>query len=280
MLGTFVSINGELRQKVEGVVPIDDVNFAYGYGVYETLKSRSGVVYFPDMHVTRLLHSARIIGMSHEWTETGLLVALENLVRSNGVADCNIKMLLIGRSGSGADLYIMCLNPLFPKRTDYRDGADAILFDGERLYPQAKSLNMLVSSIAFRKAQSASAYDALLVDRSGHLTEGTRTNLFYTDGITVFTPPAESVLEGVTKLTIQKCLEEQGIAVTERALHRNELKDSHIVAGLWLSSTSTKIMPIGKIDNIHIPISPNIPGYIKTYDAWLDRYKATRPVWV
>ena len=50
MIGDYYTFNGDLRPAAEAVVPIDDIAFAYGYGVYETLKLRKGVVFFPDRH--------------------------------------------------------------------------------------------------------------------------------------------------------------------------------------------------------------------------------------
>ena len=306
MIGTVFSRNGELLPLEAGVIPVDDVNFAYGYGVYETLKVRAGILYFPELHVERLLHSATIIGLDHGFAASAIQGWLEDLVRANGAKDANLKVLLIGRNAPGADLYLMQLNPLFPKRHDYRDGAKAVLFAGERQYPQAKSLNMLISTMAFREAREHDAYDAILVNRQGHLTEGTRTNLFYTDGEKFYTPPAEEVLAGVTRLTVMQCIREAGWKVEERPLTLDELKagsldavvspdaagDRAVCQGLFLTSTSTKIMPIthfvasarGPADLVlpsgTLGIPECVPALMKAYDHWLENYRASQPVLV
>jgi branched-subunit amino acid aminotransferase/4-amino-4-deoxychorismate lyase len=313
MTGTLFSRNGELLPLGQGSVALDDVNFAYGYGVYETLKVRGGVLFFPERHVERLLHSAAIIGLEHGFAAGQVLAWLADLVRANRTRDANLKVMMIGRSGPGADLYLMELNPLFPKRHDYRHGARAVLFAGERQYPQAKSLNMLVSTMAYRLAQGHGAYDAILVNRHGHLTEGTRTNLFYTDGEQFFTPPSSEVLAGVTRQTVMDCIRGQGWAASERPLTMAELAEKP-PAGLFLTSTSTKIMPIGSClgaglagtdDRGHwlpwlppgkdaaaeaapgggglaaaLAIHPRVTGLMKAYDVWLDRYQASQPVLV
>jgi branched-subunit amino acid aminotransferase/4-amino-4-deoxychorismate lyase len=53
----------ELLPTSAGVVAIDDPWFSGGYGVYETLKCREGLLFFPDFHQERLLDSARLIGL-------------------------------------------------------------------------------------------------------------------------------------------------------------------------------------------------------------------------
>jgi branched-subunit amino acid aminotransferase/4-amino-4-deoxychorismate lyase len=293
MIGKVFWKNGALLPVAEGTVPVDDVNFAYGYGVYETLKLRGGILYFPEWHAERLFHSARVIGLEHGFTPDAVLRGLEDLVRANHIKDVNLKVLLLGHSGPGADLYLMLLAPLFPKRRDYREGAQALLFAGERQYPEAKSLNMLVSTIAFRLAMEKGAYDAILVNRDGHLTEGTRTNLFYTDGAEFYTPPAREILAGVTRRTVIAGIDKQGWKLTERPLGLAELQAGRFIldcgrekplAGLFLTSTSTKIMPLSRVaasgtgagDDVALDIPPVVRELMKAYEAWLERYRATQ----
>ena len=153
--------------------------FAYGFGVYETLKVRHGVLYFPEMHEERLWHSAEVIGLEHPFRSGDFRQFLDALVEANTVGDANLKALLLGgSSASEARLAIVALNPLFPDRKKYKQGGTVISWRGERVYPQAKTLNMLVSYLAYREAQSQDAYDAILVNRDNQFTEGTRTNLF------------------------------------------------------------------------------------------------------
>lgn len=270
MTGEYFSVNGELRPVAEAVLRLDDVWVVYGYGVYETLKVRNGVLYFPERHAERLLHSARIVELDHPWDEAFVLRALQELVRANRTIDANIKVLLYGGSTrEDARLYVLQLAPLFPDRKLYRNGASAILFEGERWKPQAKSLNMLMSAQAYRLAMQAGAYDALLVNRHGQITEGTRTNFWYTDGRRIFTPPADQVLEGVTQMTVLECLKELGMEVVRRPISRDELTSW---SGYFLTSTSSKVMPLGRIDQLTFKIPELVRRIMKAYDEWLTRW--------
>lgn len=266
MIGTFASVNAVLIPTGEATVPIDDVDFAYGYGVYETLKVRKGVLFHPDRHEERLFFSATAIGVEHPWRPGQVVDAVVDLVRANALPECNIKVLLIGPR-----LYIMALPPLYPKRSDLKAGGRAITFEGERFYPQAKSLSMLVSTIAFRRAKDAGAYDALLVNRHGEVTEGTRTNLFVTDGREVYTPPAYQVLAGVTKLTVSEVIRESGIPLVEKTIPQSGLSDW---MGLFLTSTSTKVMPLSRVDDAEYEVPPVVAEIRRAYDSYLQEYAA------
>ncbi len=274
MTGPYASLNGELLPVEAAKVAVDDVDVVYGYGVYETLKVRNRVLYFPELHEERLLRSAEIVGIPHPFPRGRIRDWIESLVRANRPENANVKVLLFGgESPASARLYAMTLNPLFPDRRDLRHGATAVVFEGERLYPEAKTLNMLMSSIAFRKAKAAGAYDAVLKDRYGNLTEGTRTNLFFTDGERIFTPPKDTVLAGVTKITVERVVGEAGIPMEERVLPEADLGRW---AGIFLTSTSTKIMPLRMVGETEFAIPDIVPRIAKLYDRFLDSWAAER----
>ena len=276
MVGNWFSHNGVLKEIAEARVSLGDINYAYGYGVYETLKLRAGRIFFITHHVARLMHSAEILGILHPFDVDAVVSWLKALVAENTIADANVKMMLIGnsasRSGEGANLYIMLLNPLFPPRALYRDGAHTVLVEGERAYPEAKSLNMLPSAIAYREARRAGAYDALMVNRAGCVTEGTRSNLFVTDGELIYTPPANETLAGVTKTTVIECITEMGLRVEERALPRTHM---HRWKGLFLTSTSSKVMPVSTAGEYSYQIPPIIRTIVARYNSYLKDYLQT-----
>ena len=272
MIGHYFVHNGTLKDIAEAHVSLGDINYAYGYGVYESLKVRKGHIFFCQQHVARLWHSAQIIGIAHGFDREGVAQWLQQLVAKNQIEDANIKMMLIGGSagnGEGANLYAILLNPLFPPRNLYRQGAATITWRGERLYPQAKSLNMLGSTLAYRRARAAGAYDALMVNQQGEVTEGTRANFFATDGKVIFTPPAAETLAGVTKSTVMQTIAELGIAIKECALPLAEL---HNWQGLFLTSTSSKVMPIGAVDERRFAIPEIVRTVMQNYEAYLKEY--------
>ena len=270
MTGPWFSLNGILKPIAEATVPLDDLAFAYGFGVYETLKVRHGLLYFPQMHEERLWHSAKTIGLEHPFKAGDFRRFLDALVEANGTGDANLKALLIGGpTAADSRFTILQLAPLFPDRKGYTHGGTAITWEGERIFPQAKSLNMLVSYLAYREARNRGAYDALLINRHGQVTEGTRTNFFVTDGTALACAPAYQVLEGVTQLTVRQVIRDLGIPLEERPV---PLSDLGLWQGAFLTSTSTKILPLRQINNTAVPLSPLVDHLRRAYDDWLDAY--------
>jgi len=270
MIGSHFSKNMQVTDTTRAFVPIDDINFSYGFGVYETLKLRDGVLFFPEDHAERLLRSAQIIGLPHTLQTERIVQGLDELVASNNISDANIKMLMVG-SNQSSDVYMFLLNPLFPDRKSFRDGVKVITYEGQRALPEAKSLNMLISTMAYRRAQENSAYDALLVN--GVITEGTRTNVFLTDGEKLFTPPKGTVLDGVTRKYVIQVAAENSIEVEQIPIPSEEVSR---YVGCFLTSTSSKVMPINEIDGRKIEIPAIIREIQRLYNDFLTRYADER----
>lgn len=267
----FFSQNGELLPVVEAVVPLSNIEYAYGFGVYESIRVSNGTVYFLDDHTGRLMESARIIGLAHPFTSGGVSRAIAELLEKNGATSCNIKILLIGGKTAGeAQLNILCLNPLFPDKKIYRDGASVVTYEYERSFPHAKTLNMLESYLAYRKAKEAGAYDALLIDRQGRILEGTRTNFFCIKGKTLFSPSEENILLGVTRKSVLKVAADNGFEVVQKDIRPSDL---HEYDGAFLTSTSAKILPIRSVDVLTFAGQPQaLKELMEAFDTFIAGY--------
>jgi branched-chain amino acid aminotransferase len=269
----YFSHNGKLLPAKEAVVPLSNIEYSYGFGVYETIRVAGGVTYFLDEHSKRLMESARIIGLTHSFDAAYVHDAVQALVKETDVPAYNLKVLLIGGTAADtADLYITCLNPRFPDRKLYRTGVTLISENCERLFPQAKSLNMFTSYMAYRRAQQQGAYDALLINQAGCITEGTRTNFFGLRGRTLVSPPAKDCLHGVTRHNVMAVARSHGFTIEETAMKLDEVGHYDSV---FVTSTPSKIMPIHSIDEQvwQTPVSPALRELMQAYDQFIDDYR-------
>lgn len=262
----YYSRNGEILPSEEAVISLFSIEFTYGFGVYETIRVTKNRVQYRDQHVDRLLNSASIIGLDHQFSTQDIRRFIDALAERIEEPSFNIKMLLIGgKQSDDANLYILPMNPRYPDRKLYKQGADAITVNYERYLPNAKTLNMLPSYLAYRKAKHAGAYDAVLVNANGEMLEGTMTNLFGMKDKTLHTAPGTLVLEGVTRTNIIECAKKNDYTVEEVAINQSEIAKYD---SFFLSSTSTKIMPLCKIDDHIIPISDELRQLMKLFTAF------------
>ncbi len=269
----YFSHNGKTLPSDQAVVSLSSIEYGYGYGVYETIRVRKGVAYFLDEHIERLLNSALVIELNHLFTVDQVKESSLELLKANQVETCNIKLLLIGgRNPEDASLEILCLNPLFPDRKHYSEGVKAITYNYERPFPQAKTLNMLSSYLAFRQAREAGAYDALLINHLGCITEGTRTNFFGIVNREIISPQVEQILPGITRAKVIEVARKQGFKIKEQNIKLNELS---MFDNLFLTSTSSNILPLQMVDKFRTgQISSPLKELIKAFNGFLNDYSS------
>lgn len=265
----YFSKNGKLLPVEEATISLSNIEYQYGFGVYETIRVSGGIPFFLKDHIGRLEESARIVGITHTFDGAFVEKSVRDLVKKNSVETCNVKILLIG--GKEPMLTMLCLNPLFPDKRLYRDGADFITYEYQRPFPHAKSLNMLQSYLAYAKAKESSCYDALLINDMGCITEGTRTNFFLIEGKKLISPPEDEILLGVTRKAVLKVAEELGYTIEYEVIPFSEALESH---GAFITSTSSKIIPVHAIDGRALAPPPQeLRELMDAYDVFLTNCK-------
>jgi len=263
----FFSCNSEIIPVEQAMIPLNNVEYSYGFGVYETIRVSKGKILFVKEHCERLMESARIINLEHRLTSEQVTADIQDLVDKNEVQSCNIKILLIGAPDpSDAKLYILCLNPLFPDRKLYKNGTKTITQHYERPFPHAKTLNMLQSYLAYREAKKAGAYDALAINQRGAITEGTRTNFFAIKDKQIFSPPENDILLGVTRDHVLKIAKQNGFDIVHKQITPNDLG---YFDGFFLTSTSSKIIPLTQIDDQTFEIPAELKQLMLRFDEFL-----------
>lgn len=262
----YFSRNGELLLLEEAAIPLSNIEYQYGFGVYETIRVAEGTPVFLKDHLERLMESADIIGLKHVFAATFVENSIAELIEKNGAGTYNTKILLIG--GNEPVLFILCLNPLFPDKKLYRDGTHFITYEYERIFPHAKTLNMLGSYLAYKKAKEAGAYDALLLTKQGCITEGTRTNFFCLKDRTIVSPPENEILLGVTRKAALTAARRNGFTIEEKPIG---LYDLEKYDGAFITSTSSKILPARSIDEHVFPRQPEaLKDLIRAFDEFLE----------
>jgi branched-chain amino acid aminotransferase len=103
------------------------------------------------------------------------------------------------------------------------------------------------SVLAKREAKMAGYDEALMLDPSGYLSEGSGENVFIVKGGTLMTPDLScSILEGITRDTILNLAREEKIRVVEGRITRDQL---WLADEAFLTGTAAEVTPIREVDN-------------------------------
>ena len=113
---------------------------------------------------------------------------------------------------------------------------------------RAKVTGVYVNShLAKNEAVDAGFDEAIMLDSTGHVSEGPGENLFMKRGDEWITPPPYAdILEGVTRTMLLELIPaELGVRVVERPIDRSEL---YICDELLLCGTGAEITPVLDVD--------------------------------
>jgi branched-chain amino acid aminotransferase len=239
----------------------------YGVGAFEGIRAyqrsdgRTHVFRLRE-HIDRLLDSCTICTMDCPYTREQLMQACVDVVRANKMPVCYLRPLVY--LGYGA-LGLGSLEP--PVRTMiacYEWGAylgDEGLKKGIRVMvsgftrPNSNaSMNKgkicgqyVTSVLAKRMAVKSGFEEALMLDPQGYVAEGTGENIFVVKHGVVRTPPTSAaILAGITRDTAIQLMLEQGVAVHEEPIARDELYTADEV---FLTGTAAEITPVRDIDH-------------------------------
>ena len=111
-------------------------------------------------------------------------------------------------------------------------------------------------------------YEILLVDKEGYITEGSRSNVFFVQGQTLYTSPSAYVLPGTSRKRVFDICNEQGISLLEQ---RIALKEIGQFDAAFLTGTSPLILPLNCIDKtVYSTHNPLMRRLMEHYFALLE----------
>jgi branched-chain amino acid aminotransferase len=266
--------NGAILPESAVRIPFRDSASIRGIGVYDSARTFAGQPFKLRDHLTRLWQSMSYVGIS-------LSLALEDLeaisieVTRQNYAIVAQDLWITQRVSQGAarelggdgepTVIVECLPLPFAARAAYfRDGVRLMTATTRRtppssVSPQAKTVDLLNFHIAEREVRSRDAAAwPILVDTNGCLAEGAGANVFIVRDGELLTPPAQTVLPGITRATVCELARDLGLPVREAAI---DLFDAYTASELFITSTSLCICPACSI-NDRRPTATEIPGPI------------------
>ncbi len=233
-------------------------------GVYEVLRVIDGIPLFLEDHLDRFYLSAEIAGRKIIYTAPEIKMFVADLIQKNKISNGNILI------SSKVNLKAFFIPHTYPDETMYREGVLCGLLHAERSNPNAKVFQTQVRNQANALIQNEGFYEVLLVDHSGLITEGSRSNVFFIRGNQLVTPPAEHVLLGITRQKTIKCANILKLECLEEKISLQEINQFD---ALFITGTSPKILPVKQIHLTEFDVSNSIlRKLMSTYDTIINDY--------
>ena len=271
----------------------------YGLGVFEGIrcyKTEQGPAIFrlPE-HIKRLFDSAHIAGIDSPYSEEEITHATIETIKINKLKECYIRPLIyIGYGKMGINFYGIPINVAIAVWPWGAYLGEEGLEKGIRVktssftrhhvnitMTKAKICGNYVNSQLAKAEAILNGYDeALLLDTTGNVSEGTGENIFIVRNGVIKTPPLTSILEGITRDSIIHFARDMNMPLKEETFSRDEL---YIADEAFFTGTAAELTPIREVDNRRIgegrpgPITKKlqkaffdiVQGKDKKHERWL-----------
>ena len=270
-------INGEYVDSTQASIPANDLAILRGYGIFDFLRTYSGVPFQLEAHLRRLQKSAQLLELNCPWSIEELEIIVRETIKRNTYDDSYVRIVVTGGDSpdnfmpQGKPRLMVMVTPIpeIPE-TYYTNGAEVVTMEIERYIPGAKSLNYIPGIIARRKALQINPKSIETIYRvNGQVIEGTTTNTFIVKG-GIWATPGNKLLPGITRGETIKLLN----SYTTLEIRDITLEDYKTADEIIITSTTKDVMPIVKVDDTVIG-DGNIGHHTQTLmQAWRDMIEA------
>lgn len=240
-----------------------------GAGVFETIKVTDGRPFALSRHLERLQRSAAALAVEvpdFDHIRSGVEAVIASQQSTLGPLG-RMRITVTAGAGTLADPYADAGPPgWFITLTSLPAWPDSAVVEVSQFRRNAasalagvKSTSYAENAIALHRAHRQGADEALLLNTTGEVCEGTGSNIFLVVDDVLCTPPlASGCLAGVTRALVLECTDAQ-----ERAVPQSELA---LVTEAFLTSSTRDIWPIRSLSGATMPA----PGQhtIDAMKAW------------
>jgi branched-chain amino acid aminotransferase len=261
-MSATVNVNGRITSERDAFISVFDHGFLYGEGIYETMRTYHRRPFLLDRHIRRLRQSARMIDLPLPFTDDQLAAQIRDTQETARIdGEAYIRVLVTRGVGEltydpkatpHPSIVIIVKPQVDPAPEVYERGVSVVIVDIVRNHPASvnpmiKSNNLMNSALAAQEAIKRNAYEGIMRNYRGELTECTTANLFIVKNDEVMTPPLDAgLLPGITREFLFDIGKDIGVNVREEVLRDGDLFGADEA---FLTSTTRELVPIVTVND-------------------------------
>jgi len=265
----WIWFNGELMPWEQAQVHVFAHALHYGSSVFEGLRAyptpRGPAVLGLGPHVKRLFDSCKVYRMPIPYSQEEIEGAILETVRANELASCYIRPLVFRGVG------VISLDPRpcpvevivgtidlgkFLGKEAIEEGVDVGVSTWQRIAPNtlpaaAKIGGQYINSqLVVMEAHDRGFAEAVVLNVSGHISEGSGENIFFVKDGTIYTPPlTASILPGINRAFVIQLARDLGYEVREQSIPREML---YLADEVFFTGTAAEVTPVRSVDGIPV----------------------------
>lgn len=266
-MARYAFLKGQIVPLEEAKIGVMTHAFLYGTACFEGIRAywndedQQLYVFRMREHYERLLNSCKILHITPKYTVDELCqITLDVLAKSEDKQDVYIRPIfyksseIVGVKLNGLEDDFLLFSVPFGAYLDLSKGLKVCVSSWKHLddnmIPMRAKVNGAYVNAALAKSEALmDGYDeAIFLDSSGHVSEGSAENLFVIrNGKLITSTVTSDILEGITRATIiELAQKELGLEIVERSIDRTEL---YICDEAFFVGTGAQVSPISEIDH-------------------------------
>ena len=264
----FIWLNGNFQPFDETNIHLLSNTLHYGMGVFEGVRayetSKGGAIFRLFDHTKRLFDAASKVNITIPYTINELCDAQKESMSKNNLLEGYIRpIVFLGNESMGlrsqdslsVNVAIACWEwPSYMDPEAKKNGISVIKSPYQQydnpLYSNNKIIGTYVNSImAVNDAISKGAEEAILMDKNGHISEGSGENIFIVKNSRLVTPTTDFCLNGITRQSVISIANDLNYEIEEKDLIFDDLLDADEA---FYTGTAVEITPITKVNESKI----------------------------
>jgi len=262
-------MNGKLVPFKDAKVHVLTHALHYSTAIFEGIRcyntpNGSAIFRLPE-HVDRLFNSAKLYGMKIRYTKKQIIDAIIKTVKASGLKECYIRPIAYCGYGTmgltptlnKVDVSISCWEwKMGESKAGKFSGAKCKISEWIRIdsrsQPMQSKCAANYSNAALARVEALkNGYDeAIMLNYSGKVAEGSAENIFIVKNGMIKTPPLDAdILNGITRDSVIQLIRSDGIKLIEKNITVNELLKSDEV---FMTGTAAEVKSVTKIDRTSI----------------------------
>ena len=262
----FIWKDGQLVEWRDAKIHVLTHSLHYGMGVFEGVRAyetpQGTAIFRLQDHTKRLLNSAKIFQLAVQYDQATLEQAQIDVVRENKLSSCYLRPIIwIGSDKLGIAANDNTIHTSIAAWTWGAYLGEEAMSKGIRVKTssfthhlpnvtmcKAKASGNYPVSILAHQEVARNGYDeAMLLDPSGFVCQGSGENVFLVRDGVLHTPDLSGgALDGITRQTIITIAHDLGYQVVERRITRDEF---YIADEAFFTGTAAEVTPIREYDD-------------------------------
>ena len=259
----FSYTNGKFIPSYKANISINDRSLHFADAVYEVVTVYNFRMLFWKEHIDRLKNSLDAIDIKFNMNFKSLLIKCEELIKKNflreGIIYIHISRGIAKRNHNWSNNIFPSLIISCSHKQTYNINAKKIALISHKDIRwnncHIKTVSLLPNVLLKQKALNKNAFECLMLDDYGYITEATTSNIWILKNNTLITTPLTSnILPGVTRKKLIELANTLNVKVCEQKFKE---KDIFKADNVFITNSSAIILEANKLNGKKLRVSKN-----------------------